>query len=59
MLPGVAIDDGAAIHFIDNEVHRVVAARQGARVYRVHVVGGAVREDPMAVEELSSSQTEK
>jgi dipeptidase E len=55
ILPGVAIDDGAAIHFIDNEVHRVIAARQGSRAYRVHVVGGAVREDHMPVEDLGSS----
>jgi dipeptidase E len=59
ILPGFAIDDGAAIHFVDNKVYRVVAARQDARAYRVHVVDGAVREDPMSVEYLSSSQTEK
>jgi dipeptidase E len=55
ILPGVAIDDGAAIHFINDEVHRVVAARQGARAYRVHVVGGAVREDLMPVGDLGPS----
>jgi dipeptidase E len=59
ILPGFAIDDGAAIHFVDNEVYRVVAARQDARAYRVHVVDGAVREDPMSVEYLSSSHVGK
>jgi dipeptidase E len=59
ILPGFAIDDGAAIHFINDEVHRVVASRKGATAYRVHVTDGVVREDPMPVEYLSSSQTEK
>jgi dipeptidase E len=53
---GFAIDDGAAIHFINSEVHHVVASRKGATAYRVNVTDGSVREDPIAVECLSSSQ---
>jgi dipeptidase E len=50
---GFAIDDGAAIHFIDREVHRVVASRQGATAYRVYATGAEVREAPMPVAYLS------
>jgi dipeptidase E len=55
--PGFAIDDGAAIHFINNEVHRVVASRKGAKAYRVRATGNAVQEEPMPVEYLSPSST--
>jgi dipeptidase E len=50
---GFAIDDGAAIHFIDREVHRVVASRQGATAYRVYATGAEVREAPMPFAYLS------
>jgi peptidase E len=52
--PGFAIDDGAAIHFIDREAHRVVASRPDARAYRVHLTDGAVREDHMSAEVLQA-----
>jgi hypothetical protein len=32
---GFAIDDGAAIHFVDDAVFRVVASRPKARAYRL------------------------
>jgi dipeptidase E len=50
ILPGFAIDDGAALHFIDNEVHRVVASRKGATAYRVRAANGAVCEEPLSVD---------
>jgi peptidase E len=53
LAPGLAIDDGSAIHFIDREVHRVVASRQGATAYRVYVNGAEVQEEPMPVEFLA------
>ena len=34
-LPGYAVDDGAALHFVDTELHEVVAWQDGARAYRV------------------------
>jgi dipeptidase E len=51
--PGFAIDDGAAIHFTNNRVHRIVASRMGATAYRVYAAGAEVREEPMPVEYLS------
>jgi dipeptidase E len=53
LAPGFAIDDGAAVHFTDNQIHRVVASRQGATAYRVYMAGAEVREEPMPVEHLS------
>jgi dipeptidase E len=55
ILPGVAIDDGAAIHFVEGEVHRVVASRPKARAYRVNVREGAVQEEPLEAEYLRSN----
>ena len=51
--PGWAIDDGAALHFVNGEVHRAVSARHGSTAYRVRVIDGAVQEEPMAAEYLS------
>jgi len=33
--PGYAVDDGAALHFVDAELHEVVAWQDGAQAYRV------------------------
>jgi dipeptidase E len=51
---GFAIDDGAAIHFVDTDVHRVVASRQGATAYRVQMRNGAVQEEPLQVDERAA-----
>jgi dipeptidase E len=51
--PGFAIENGAAVHFINREVHRVVASREGATAYRVYAAGAEAREEPMPVECLS------
>jgi dipeptidase E len=44
---GVAIDDGAALHFVDGAPSRVLRARAGASVHEVRLVEGAVREVPL------------
>jgi dipeptidase E len=51
--PGLAIDDGAAIHFMNSDVHRVVASRQGAMAYRVRAIEGVIQEESIAAEYLS------
>jgi peptidase E len=48
--PGYACDNYAGIYFEDNEVRRVVAARPGAKVYRVGLVGGRVVEEVLEPE---------
>ena len=45
--PGIAIDDGAAVHFVDDKPWRVVSPRPDASAYRVERTGGAVTETPL------------
>ena len=42
--PGYAAEDGAALHFIGDELSRVVASRPEARGYRLDVAGQRVVE---------------
>jgi peptidase E len=51
--PGYACDNSAGIYFEDNEVRRVVATVQGAKVYRVGLVGGRVVEEVLEPELIS------
>jgi dipeptidase E len=51
---GLAIEDGAAIHFVGDEIHRVVASRPGVTAYRVGLKDGGVRESALAVEVLTA-----
>lgn len=37
--PGLAADDGAAAHFVDEQLHRCIASRPSANVYRVDKEG--------------------
>jgi peptidase E len=48
--PGYACDNDAGIHFVDNEVRRVVKTRENASVYYVEVRGGEVVETELAAE---------
>jgi dipeptidase E len=50
---GVAADDGAAIHYVNGEIHRCVASRPHARAYRVSLCDGRVREEPLPTRLLS------
>jgi dipeptidase E len=49
---GLAIDDSAAVHFLGDQIHRVVASRPGVTAYRVRVENGEVREEALAVEHI-------
>jgi peptidase E len=48
--PGYACDNNAGIYFQDNEVRRVVATREGAKCYYVHMDGNKVVEDVLEPE---------
>jgi peptidase E len=54
LLPGLAIDDGVAVHFAGDEIHRVVASRPGVTAYRVGKRDGTVREKALPVELLAA-----
>jgi dipeptidase E len=41
---GYAADDGAALHFIDGELYRVVSSRERASAYRVEKIDNEIRE---------------
>jgi dipeptidase E len=53
MKPGYACDNDAGIYFEDNEVKRLVSAREGAKVYQVSVVGGKVVEKVLEPEHIA------
>ena len=53
MKPGYACDNDAGMYFEDNEVKRVVSARQGAKVYHVSVVAGQIVEKVMEPERIA------
>ena len=44
---GSAADDGAALHFIGQELRGVVSSRETARAYSVRLVGSEVEEAPL------------
>lgn len=52
--PGLALDDGAAVHFINGELSRMVRSRPEAWVYRVEKVAGEIREQPFEMVDLDS-----
>lgn len=45
VMPGVAADDGVALHFIGNELRQVVSSRPDARGYRVSRRGKTFHEE--------------
>jgi dipeptidase E len=44
---GFAADDGAALHFIDAELHRAVSSRQAAKGYQLHLAEGQLKEQAL------------
>jgi peptidase E len=52
LLPGYAFDDGAAGHFIDGRLHRVVSSRPSAKGYYVDKANGQVRETTLDTDYL-------
>ena len=49
---GLAIDDGAAAHFIGTDLARVVASQADATAYQVSVSAGSAVEAPLPAEAL-------
>jgi peptidase E len=47
LAPGLAADDGVALHFVDRRLAAVVASREGRHAYRVGVAGARVVEAPL------------
>ncbi|MGH6716616.1 MAG: Type 1 glutamine amidotransferase-like domain-containing protein [Bradyrhizobium sp.] len=54
MQAGIAIDDGAAVHFVDGKLTRVLSWRKGATAYHVEKgTGSQVCEEPIEPEKLN------
>ncbi|MEC1268656.1 Type 1 glutamine amidotransferase-like domain-containing protein [Bacillus vallismortis] len=49
---GYAADDGAALHFINDQLFQTVSSRPGAKAYRVTVVEHEIFETPLPVKYL-------
>jgi dipeptidase E len=50
--PGVAADDGVALHYVDRQLHRVVRSSAGPAAYRIELSRGEVRERRLPAEML-------
>ena len=57
MASGYAAEDGAALHFVEDELSRVVASRPSARGYRLDAVGNRVVEMRIATTYLGETTT--
>lgn len=49
LAPGIALDDSAAAHFIDDKLHQVVTSRPDARAFTVRCGEGTIQEEPLPV----------
>ena len=45
--PGLALDDCAAVHFVGEEIRRVVVSRPEANAYWMSLSDGSVRQEPL------------
>ncbi|MDA8346178.1 MAG: peptidase E [Thermaerobacter sp.] len=50
--PGVALDDGVALHYVERQLHRVVRSSEGPTAYRLEISQGEVQERRMRAETL-------
>jgi len=50
--PALALDDGAAAHFVGSDLSRVVSSRPNAKAYRVQPHGDGIMETQLPVEQL-------
>ncbi len=57
MLPGVAADDGAALHFVGRKLTAVVSSRREARAYRVERVANKAVETVLDARYLGAKET--
>ena len=56
VVPGIALDDGAAGHFVEGQLHRVITSRPNAGAYRVSSNDQVVDESPLEVEFLGNAE---
>jgi len=54
--PGIAVDDGAAVHFIGNQLHRVISSRPNAKAYKMTLENGKTMETPLPTEYIGDTE---
>jgi hypothetical protein len=54
MRAGYGADDGAALHFVGTDLHRVVASRPGKRAWHVSLKGDRVIERKLSAVDLGA-----
>ena len=54
---GYGVDDGAALHFVDGQLARVVSSRPDARAYELKAASGHVRETELVPDYLGGAGT--
>jgi dipeptidase E len=54
MKAGYGVDTGAALHFVDEKLHKAISSRERARARRFSAEEGGVKESPLVVEYLGS-----
>lgn len=52
IVPGLAADDGAALHFVETDLKAVVSSRPRARAYRLQLGDAGVQEEAIAADYL-------
>ncbi len=52
--PGLACDDGVALHYVGEDLHRIISSRQNARAYRLTIDGSEVQEKELAPDYLGA-----
>lgn len=57
IMPGYALDDCAAIHFIGDRIHRAVISRKQANAWRMQVMNGSVQQEALKTEFLDDPRT--
>ena len=50
--PGVALEDGVALHYVERQLHRVVRTQDGPTAYRVELAHGEVQERRLRAQTL-------
>lgn len=55
--PGVAADDGAALHYVDGKLSRAVASRRGAKAWRVRKSGPRAMEKALPTRYLGARRS--
>lgn len=59
MHPGIACEDGVAVHYVGTAIHDVVASRPGRAAYRVEVADGRVTETAITPRALPAAWPER